>query len=102
MLSKPNIVPTFLIFGDRLISKAKARKSDGFFSLPCLVNPSVLLLSFVKIVEFVRWISLSCYIDFSKLIHEIFDVVTWICQTFSMYVFKLLHVFSPLASPKPS
>ena len=31
VLSKPNIVPTFLIFGDRLISKAIARKSDGFF-----------------------------------------------------------------------
>ena len=47
VLSKPNIVPTFLIFGDRLISKAIARKSDGFFIGPKSDHwPSCLSVSF--------------------------------------------------------
>ena len=67
-------------------------------SLPCLVSHSMLLLNFAQIVGFVKvvtWLSLSYYIDSSKLINGFvwscymnlskfkevfFYFVTWICQ----------------------
>ena len=66
-------------------------------SLPCLVRHVVFMLNFAQIVEFeavtwitveiVKWISLSSYKDFSKLIHvflyiDLFKVYTWISLMF--------------------
>ena len=31
------------------------------------------------------WISFGCHLNLSKLIHEFVQVVTWICQSCSMY-----------------
>ena len=51
---------------------------------PCLLSQSLLLLNFAQIFEFikvVRWISVSSYMDLTKLIHGILQVVTWIWQS---------------------
>ena len=54
-------------------------------SLPCLsLSQSLLLLNFAQIFEFikvVRWISVSSYMDLTKLIHGILQVLTWIWQS---------------------
>ena len=53
-----------------------------FLSDPSPINA---LLNFAQIVGFVKvvkWISLSCYMDLSNLIHGfLYTVVTWTCQT---------------------
>ena len=53
-------------------------------SLPCLsLSQSLLLLNFAQIFEFikvVRWISLSSYMDLTKLMHGILYFVTWTWQ----------------------
>ena len=43
---------------------------------------------FVKIDT---WISLCCYMDFSKLIHGFNEIVTWICQSCNVDLVNLLH-----------
>ena len=80
-------------------------------SLPCLVTPSPTFFNFVQIVGFVKvatWISLSCYTDFSKIIHRFskllhgfVKIYTWISlscymdlsKLLKMDLFKLLHGF---------
>ena len=39
------------------------------------------------------WISMSCYMDLSKLIHEFLLVLTWICQSCHMDLLNLLLWF---------
>ena len=49
------------------------------------LSHSVLVLNFAQIVGFVkvcqRWISLSCWMDLSKLINGFLQVVAWIFQS---------------------
>ena len=35
------------------------------------------------------WISLSCYMDLSELIHEFVKVVSWIFQSYSFFTYPL-------------
>ena len=69
--------------------------------LLCLVTKSLIDSSFwIQYIDFsmfvdrfviiVPWISLSCYMDLSKLQYGFAKVVTWICQSSSIY-------FSPSA-----
>ena len=58
------------------------------------------IVGFVKFVKWISrgcyldlskliWISLSCKMDLSKFVHECVKVVTWICQSGSMYILPI-------------
>ena len=68
----------------------------------CIALPSpwvshlILVLNFDYIVGFVKvdtWISLGCYMDFSKMLHVFLYIVTWICQNRYMHIYRLLYGF---------
>ena len=58
-------------------------------ALPCPTLSHWPLLIFVQSVGFVKvdtWISLDCYMDLSKLVQLFDKVVTWICQSCSLFI----------------
>ena len=67
--------------------------------LPCLVAHSVtalLWLNFDQIVGFVkvvRWISPSCFMDLSKLIHGFVKTDIWIFLSWYRDLWKVMHDF---------
>ena len=79
-------VNMFVLIGQCAITKSNLNSQSNDFAKICSGYE-------VTCVKFVTWISLSCYMDLSKLIFGFLWVITWICQNWFMEFSKLFHGF---------